>query len=269
MRTLDAKALKAFEGVVRREIPSFEVAFKDESKLMALLGFLSYPFNSDFMERYTTTWGDTVFFPYQEFYEETPEKSFRILAHEFVHLSDSKLHPLTFKLSYMFPQILVLLPLLAYAVLAWPYSWITLLPFVSYVLACGAARLTKALFWVVLPLLLGGTGVLAWWLTGWWALVLLGVVLFAIPWPAYWRTKWELRGYGMNVALAWWLYKVFTPDYIERIVSKFTGPDYFFMCWSGPRVRVSVTGYNLLANSGDLQNEHPYAVVHAFINEGD
>lgn len=269
MRTLDAEALEAFEGVVRRDIPKFKVAFKEESKLMALLGFLAYPFNSLFMERYTTTWGNTVYFATKKRYQDRPDVSFRILAHEYVHLSDSKLHPFTFKLSYMFPQVLVLLPLLAFAVLAWPHSWLVLLPFVSYVLACGAARLTKVLFWVVLVLLLGGTGVLAWWLTGWWALVLLGVPLFAIPWPAYWRTKWELRGYGMNVALAWVLYKAFSPEYLDRIVQQFTGPGYFFMCWSGSKIRASMTGYNLLTKSGDLQNEHPYATVLSFLNEGD
>lgn len=268
MRTLDAEALKAFVGVIRKDIPSFKVAFKDESKLMALLGFLAYPFNSAFMERYTTTWGNTVYFVSKGAYVGKPDKSFRILAHEYVHLSDSKLHPFTFKLSYMFPQVLVLLPLLTFAVLAWPHSWIALLPFVSYVLACGAARLSKPLFWVVLPLLLGGTGVLAWWFTGWWAMVLLGVLLFAVPWPAYWRTKWEKRGYGMNVALAWWLYKVFTPGYLDRIVGQFTGPGYFFMCWSGSKIRASMTGYNLLAKSGDLQNEHPFSVVHSFLREG-
>ncbi len=268
MKTLDTETLTAFEAVIRKEVPEFKVAFKDESKLMAVLGFLSYPFNSAFMERYTTTWGNTVYFPSKAFYLDKPGPSFRILAHEFVHLCDSKRHPVTFKSSYMFPQLLALLPLLAYAILAWPHSWIVLLPFVSYTLACAAARLAKALFWVVLPLLLGGTGALAWWLSGLWALVLLGIVLFAIPWPAYWRTKWELRGYGMNVALAWWLYKAFSPKYVEHIVQQFTGPGYFFMCWSSSKVRASMTGYNLMAESGDLQNRQPYGTVHSFL-QGD
>ena len=267
MRFLDAEALEAFEEVIRQEIPSFKVAFKEESKLMALLGFLAYPFNAAFMERYTTTWGNTVYFATKKRFLDKPDASFRVLAHEFVHLCDTKLHPLTFKLSYMFPQVLVLLPLLAFAVLAWPYSWLVLLPFVSYVLACGAARLTKVLFWVVLALLFGGTGVLAWWLTGWWALVLLGIPLFAIPWPAYWRMKLELRGYGMNVALAWWLYKAFSSEYLERIVGQFTGPGYFFMCWSASKVRASMVGYNLLAKLGELRNEYPYAIVYSFLDE--
>ncbi len=85
MRVLDSDALTAFEGVIRKEVPEFKVAFKDESKLMALLGFLSYPFNPAFMERYTTTWGNTVYFATKKRYLDRPYASFRILAHEFVH----------------------------------------------------------------------------------------------------------------------------------------------------------------------------------------
>jgi hypothetical protein len=266
MRGLDSTALQDFEGVVRREVPKFEVAFKDESKLMSLLGFLSYPFNPSFMTTYTTTWGTKVYFPSKAFYTGDPGKSFRILAHEFVHLWDSKQHPATFKLSYLFPQLLAVLPLLAYAVLAWPHAWIVLLPFVSYALACVGARWSKVLFWVVLPLLLGGTGVLAWWFTGWWGLTLLGTLLFLVPWPAYWRTKWEIRGYGMNVATMWWLYSKFSDEQVESIVRQFTGPGYFFMSWSGSKIRTAMAELRGLLESGELEKVVlPYAQVHDFL----
>ena len=269
MRALDEKALGDFEGFIQQHVPGFEVRFKDESAVMALLGFLSTPFNADFMEKYTTTWGKRVYFPDEGFYLKIPAKSLRILAHEFVHLWDSKRHPLTFKLSYILPQLFVLLPLIAYAVLAWPHPWIALLPFVSYVLACAAAKLSRVLFWIALPLLLGGTGVLAWWLTGWWALVLSGAIVFLVPWPAYWRTKWEIRGYGMNVAMAWWFYNAFSVDYVERITQRFTGPAYFFMWWSGTRVRTAMTGFHELAKSGELQNDtqEPYGLVYDFLQD--
>jgi hypothetical protein len=125
MRSLDARTLRDFEVFVRDKVPGFEVQFKDESKLMAVLGFLAAPFNAEFMTRYTTTWGKQVYFPTQTFYQDNPGKSFRILAHELVHLLDGERHA-TFKVSYAFPQWLVLLPLIAFAVLAWPHSWIAL-----------------------------------------------------------------------------------------------------------------------------------------------
>jgi hypothetical protein len=265
VRALDDVALEDFEGVIRRETPKFEVAFKDESKLMALLGFLSYPFNPTFMTAYTTTWGNTVYFPSKSFYTRDPGKSLRILAHEFVHLWDSKQHPVTFKLSYLFPQVLVVLPLLAYAVLAWPHFWIALLPFVGYPLACAAARLSRVLFWIVLALVFGGTGMLAWWFTSWWGFVLLGVVAFLVPWPAYWRTKWEIRGYGMNMALVWWLYDKFSEEHLESIVQQFTGSGYFFMSWSGSKVRTAMAELRGLLESGELEKVVlPYAQVHDF-----
>ena len=268
MRTLDARTLRDFEEFVRSKVPGFEVQFKDESKLMAVLGFLAAPFNAEFMTRYTTTWGKQVFFPNQSFYQGNPAKSFRILAHELVHLLDGERHA-TFKVSYVFPQWLVVLPLIAFAVLAWPHSWLVLLPFVSYVLACAAAKLSRVLMWIVLGLLLAGTGVLAWWLTGWWAFVLLGSVLFLIPWPAYWRTKWEIHGYGMNVVLAWVLYQAFSDRYLDAIVKQFTGPGYYFMCWSGAKIRAAMTGYHLRAKSGEILKGHSvYAAVYDFLQEG-
>jgi hypothetical protein len=163
----------------------------------------------------------------------------------------------------------MLLPLIAYAVLAWPYSWLVLLPFVSYVLGCVATKFHRVLFWIVLGLLLAGTGVLAWWLTGWHALVFAGMFVFAIPWPAYWRTKWEVHGYGMNVVLAWVLCQTFGDQYLDNIVKQFTGPSYYFMCWSGTKIRKEMTGYHLRARSGEiLQGSSAYAAVYQFLQEG-
>jgi hypothetical protein len=268
MRRLDHEALRDFEQVIKSHVPGFEVGFKDTSKLMAVLGFLARPFNSQFMERYTTTWGKGVYFPSKAHYLRDPARSFRVLAHELVHLWDGKWNK-SFKLTYSLPQLLILLPLLAYGVLAWPHSWIVLLPFVSYLLGCVAARWSAIAFWVVFALLLGGTGVAAWWFTGWWGFVLLGAVLFLIPWPAYWRTKWEIRGYGMNVALIWWLYQRYSDRQIEGIVKQFTGPGYFFMCWSGDKIRLAMRKYRAQAETGELQQEHPYGYVRSFLEGGE
>jgi hypothetical protein len=264
--TLTKADLVLLKSIIEADIPTFKVGFKDKSPTMKALGFLASPFNPEFMSRYITTWGTGVFFPTEKFFLDDPAKSFRILAHEYVHLWDSKKHA-TFKLGYMFPQILALLPMLVYAMLAWPHPWIALLPLLSYVLGCGAAKIHKVLFWVVLPLLLGGTAVLAWTLTGWFSLVLLGVVLFLAPWPAYWRTRWELRGYGMNVAVVQWLYGTFSTKYREGIIKQFTGPAYFCMSWSGSEVGEALDVFRARAVKGDLREDRPYGRVFSLLNK--
>lgn len=260
---LDKTDLTRLQDVIKQDIPGFKVGFKNESLTMKVLGFLACPFNSSFMSRYVTTWGTVVYFPTREFFWGDPARSFRILAHEYVHLWDAKKH-WAFKLSYMFPQVLALLPMLVYAVLAWPHSWLVLLPFLGYVLGCGAAKVHKALFWITMPLLLGGVAILASYLTGWFSLVLLGSVLFLAPWPAYWRTRWELRGYGMNMALAQWLYS-FSPRHRESITRQFTGPAYLCMCWSRSKVENSLDVFCVRAMGADLQEDLPYGRVFSLL----
>jgi len=259
--------LTSLQETIKKDVPSFEVAFKEGSALMWVLALLLSPFNPDFSSKYITTWGTKVYFPSKQFFLDNPVNSFRILAHEYVHLWDSKEHP-TFKLSYLFPQILAVLPIIGFMVLAGSNCWVAALPFVAYVLACLAGKLTRVLFWVMLVLLLGGTAILAWWLTGWSALVLLGVVLFLGPWPAPWRVKWELRGYGMNVALAQWMYGSFTDAYRDAILPQFVGPAYFCMSWSRAKVTASLNDFCERAKSGELQKEQPYGRVFNLLGKG-
>ncbi len=260
MTMLSKMDLVLLQGTIQQDLPDFEVCFKDESGIMKVLGFLAYPFNPKFMTSYITTWGKKVYFPTRNFYFGDPARSFRILAHEFVHLWDSKQHK-TFKLTYMMPQVFALLPLVVFVVLAFPHSWISVLPFVSYILACGSARLSRILFWIILPLCLGGVAVAAWALTGLVSLTLLGSVLFLVPWPSPWRTRWELRGYGMNVALAQWIYGTFTQKHRESVVKQFTGPSYMFMCWSSKKVEEGLEVFRAQAVTGVLRKDHPYGRV--------
>ena len=48
---------------IRRQVPGFKLAYKDESLFMKLLGVLTYPFNQRFMDGFITTIGTTVYFP--------------------------------------------------------------------------------------------------------------------------------------------------------------------------------------------------------------
>lgn len=256
--------LSSLQEAIKKDVPSFEVAYKDSSALMQVLALLLSPFNPDFLTKYITTWGTRVYFPSKQFFLKNPANSFRILAHEYVHLWDAKEHP-TFKLSYMFPQVLAVFPLLGFMLWAGTYCWVVVLPVLAYILACFAGKLSKVLFWATLFLLLGAALGLAWWLTGWAALVLLGIVLFLGPWPAPWRVQWELRGYGMNVALAQWAYGTFTDSHRASILSQFVGPAYFFMSWSKVRVVEGLDVFSRRASSGDLQREQPYGRVFSLL----
>jgi len=95
-----------------------KIAFKDESFLMKLLGFLLF-FTKGFMTSFTTTLGNTVYFPSREWLEKNEHSAIRILAHEIVHIHDRKklnkrgtviLYPVL----YLIPQILAVFSLLAF-----------------------------------------------------------------------------------------------------------------------------------------------------------
>lgn len=265
MIELNSKTLEAFEAEARKHVPNFQVRFKDESKLMAALGVLAAPFNPRFMADYVTTWGDTVFFPSRKHYEGNPARSFKILAHEFVHLWDARDHR-SFKLSYVMPQALVVPLLAALAVALWPHSWLLAIPVVGYVVGAVAHRIAPFAFWTVLCLSIGAAGTWTVSYAGWWGLVGLVVALVPlVPWPSPWRTKWEMRGYGMNVALAQWMYGKFSERHLYNIVRQFVGPNYLFMCWSRAKVVREMVRYSEMAHEKKPLGG-PYDVTHEFLN---
>ena len=136
-----------------RQHNKIDIKYKDESLLMKNLNKVVGIFAKDFMTKFTTTIGSTVYFPSRKFVKENEFVSVQILAHEYVHILDSKKHK-SFSISYLFPQILALLSLLT----------------IPVVLIYGSI--------------------------GW--LFLLFLIMLA-PFPAYWRMKWEARGYEMSI----------------------------------------------------------------------
>ena len=56
---------RSFLDHMRNAGYDIRIAFKDESFLMKLLGFLLF-FTKEFMTRFTTTIGNTVYFPSRE-----------------------------------------------------------------------------------------------------------------------------------------------------------------------------------------------------------
>lgn len=126
---MDTQDLKAFEADTAAVVPGFRIAWKDESAFQKLVGWFAKLFNPDYMSRYTTTLGSTVWFPSKSFYEKDPAHSFAILAHERVHLLDSKALPVWFQFSYGLPQLLALPLLVAGVVLAFFVGWWSLFAF--------------------------------------------------------------------------------------------------------------------------------------------
>ena len=83
-----------------------KIAFKDTSAFMKFLGLLMF-FNPRFMTNYVTTIGKTIYFPTQERFLVSPVSTAATLAHELVHVLDSKRNPF-FAISYLMPQIFAL-----------------------------------------------------------------------------------------------------------------------------------------------------------------
>jgi len=251
-----------FEKYVATQIPGFKVGYKDQSKMMRFLGFLLKPFNPEFMTSFTTTWGNSVYFPTEEFYEKNTYGSMSILAHEFVHLWDSQRQGFwAFKATYALPQVLGLLPLAAFGVLGgWPAL---LVLFGGYLL--GALLPSKALFWLVFGPALVGALVWGWLSIGYFsALLLLVVALIFLP--SKWRTHWELRGYTMNIAFHKWVTgRRISQSAFDSIKGQFTGPNYLFMCWGSSKIDKELRLSAQRADSGTLQTNGPYQKVYEFL----
>lgn len=106
-----------FENLVnesKKYFPNLEIKYKDQSNFMKFIGFLLF-FNKDFMTKYITTIGNTVYFPSRDYIVQYPVRSSITLLHEFIHINDArKIGTVLFNFLYLFPQILIIfcLPLL-------------------------------------------------------------------------------------------------------------------------------------------------------------
>ncbi len=96
---------------VTEYFPDFRIKFKNESLLMKVAAFLFF-FNKDFSKSFTTTLGNTIYFPSREFINTRAISSLIILMHETVHMYDAKrMNKYLFSALYASPQILALLSL--------------------------------------------------------------------------------------------------------------------------------------------------------------
>lgn len=186
---------------LRRDIPGFGLRYKNRSWSSKVIAVLVWLFNRHYLTRYTTTRYPKVYFPSRKYVDQKPLFSFKILMHEYVHLFDRRELGWWFSIGYAMPQILGLLLVVVFVVL-------------------GFVLTTEQ----------------------WWWALLVGVpgVVCLAPVPAYWRMKFEMRGYAMNMAIDYWRYGSVQESTKEWVVGQFTGPMYYFM-WpfkKGMRKRV-------------------------------
>lgn len=103
------------------------------------------------------------------------------------------------------------------------------------------------------------------WFAPWWVSLILGllVVLLLLPWPALWRARWEMRGYTMNLAYAYWV--LGTTIDSEFIKEQFIGWNYYKM-WPFEK---DVQAHINLAKEAIRQNtlDKPYRLAKNFIKE--
>ena len=114
----------AFDDLLKRMntyFPKATIAYKDQSIFMKLLSILLF-FNPDFMTTYTTTIGNTIYFPGEAYIKSHPISAEVVLLHEITHLYDKKrFSSILFTLSYLLPQILAPFILLLLFILSWKF----------------------------------------------------------------------------------------------------------------------------------------------------
>ena len=118
---MDRSDLQAFEDDTKKVVPGFQVAWKSDTWTQRLLGKVLF-FNPTYMTQYISTFYPIVYFPTKADYESNPINSFSVLAHERVHLLDTKRQPMWFRISYLLPQVLTILFLVS-AIVTALISW--------------------------------------------------------------------------------------------------------------------------------------------------
>jgi len=205
--------LDKFHSSLQEHLPNLEIKYKDESTLMKVLGYILF-FNKDFMTSFTTTIGQTVYFPNREKVEGSEVHYMATLAHEYVHASDA--HDITnvlFGFLYLLPLTLA------------PFMWLFL--FIH------------------------------------WGLALALFLLCLAPVPAYFRKRYELRGYTMSLFMRNEIMKENNVSeearsadlkrVAEQYNEQFTGPNYYFMWPFG--VKKALAEKVDLVMSGDILRE--------------
>jgi hypothetical protein len=93
--------LEALWRDIRATVPGAQLRFKDQSAVQRGVGrVVGVLGNRRYTTGFVTVLGRTVWWPDQAAYARVPERTARILLHEWVHLSDWARQPLWFPVSY-------------------------------------------------------------------------------------------------------------------------------------------------------------------------
>lgn len=123
---MDNARFNKFHKLLAERYPDFKIAFKTESSLTKTINLIVCIFNKNFMTNFITTVGSTVYFPSPAHIDESEYRSIATLAHEYVHVVDSKrASVLIFGLLYLMPLPLFFI-LMALGFLWWPLFLISL-----------------------------------------------------------------------------------------------------------------------------------------------
>ena len=110
-------------------VPGIKVVRKGDSQFMKLLGAILF-FAPEFMSRYTTTIGSTIYLS-DNLSAATSLGVVPTIAHEVQHVYDSRKWWPVYILGYLSPQILVLLAFLSFVSPWWLLALVALLPLPS------------------------------------------------------------------------------------------------------------------------------------------
>jgi hypothetical protein len=99
--------------------PNIQIKYKNENTFMRILGTLLF-FNPAFMKSFSTTIGNTIYWPSREYVQNNSKAVSLIFIHECTHMYDEKkIGSVPYKLGYLFPQILALPMMLLLFLLNW------------------------------------------------------------------------------------------------------------------------------------------------------
>lgn len=128
----DLEIFDALREHIAKQIPGFNIGYKNENFISKLLGVLAWPFNRQYMTRFTTTRFPDVLFPNRAFVEKSPRSAWKILAHEYMHLWDRLNRGPLFNVDYALPQLLAVFAFVALlAIWLGPWGLFGLVPLIA------------------------------------------------------------------------------------------------------------------------------------------
>jgi hypothetical protein len=228
----------------RQYIPKAVFKFKDRCWSSKLRAFYVRPFNHHYLTDYTSVIYPTTYFTSATYVRENPYRATKIEFHEFTHKWDRLQDGFLFNGKYTYPQIVSVPFALGAVATSGPFSWAAFAIAILFLhlglwalhrsrrpLDMGPTKSARWAFFLLSVPPLVATMVSTVLFGKWFALLWLGAVLFASPWPlkAFWRRDYEIRGYTMSLYAEWLRWGKIRDSILEHYVSQFTSSNYFFM----------------------------------------